>query len=77
MLKLNTFGWISLIVLLIGGLNLGLVGFFDYNLVRAMFGEMSVVTRIIYCLVGLAGLYIIFEGVLSRREIRTHRVRPA
>ena len=77
MVKLNTIGWIALIVLLIGGLTWGLGGFFGFNLVSSLFGEMSVLTRIVYCLVGIGALYVIIEGIMSASEARTHRARPA
>lgn len=48
---------LSLILIIIGGINWGLVGAFDYNLVDGIFGEGSAVARIIYVLVGLAALY--------------------
>lgn len=51
---LNT---ITLILLIVGGLNWGLVGLFDFDLVAAIFGEMSVLSRIVYVLVGLAALW--------------------
>jgi len=54
MKNLDVVVWILLIV---GGLNWGLIGFFEYNLVAAIFGPMTVVTRFIYILVGLAALY--------------------
>jgi uncharacterized protein len=44
-------------LLAIGGLNWGLIGAFDFNLVSAIFGEMTILTRIVYILVGLAALY--------------------
>jgi len=44
------------VLLAIGGLNWGLVGVFDFNLVSAIFGE-TILTRIVYILVGLAALY--------------------
>lgn len=56
--KLSMFDWIALILVIIGGLNWGLIGFFKFNLVAATFGDMSVITRVIYDLVGLAALYI-------------------
>lgn len=56
--KLSMFDWIALILVIIGGLNWGLIGFFKFNLVSATFGDMSVITRVIYDLVGLAALYI-------------------
>lgn len=44
--------------MIIGGLNWGLVGFFDFNLVSAIFGtNLEFITRIIYALVGLASLF--------------------
>lgn len=48
---------IVLLLIIIGGLNWGLVGFFDYNLVDALFGEGSTLARIVYAVVGLAALY--------------------
>ena len=44
-------------LLAIGGLNWGLVGIFNFNLVAAIFGEMSGLSRVIYAIVGLAALY--------------------
>lgn len=46
---------ISFILLVIGGLNWGLVGFFDWNLVAAIFGT-GAIARIIYALVGIAAI---------------------
>jgi len=79
MLKLNKAGWIALVVLIVGGLNWGLVGFFDFNLIAVVFGEMSLLSRVIYCIVGLATVYTIFEGLLSYRvkSTGTHKPHPA
>ncbi|MCM2359604.1 MAG: DUF378 domain-containing protein [Geobacteraceae bacterium] len=44
-------------LLAIGGLNWGLVGFFDFNLISALFGEASVISRVIYALIGFGALY--------------------
>ncbi|MHC4439052.1 MAG: DUF378 domain-containing protein [Planctomycetota bacterium] len=44
-------------LLLIGALNWGLVGFLGFDLVAALFGQMSVLSRIVYALVGIAALY--------------------
>ena len=48
---------LTLILVIVGGLNWGLVGAFDFNLVAALFGEMSPLSRIVYVLVGLSALY--------------------
>lgn len=47
------------IIAIIGALNWGLVGVFGYNLVEALFGPASIVTRAIYILVGLSGLALL------------------
>jgi uncharacterized protein len=48
---------ITLVLLIVGGLNWGLVGAFDFDLVAAIFGDMTPLSRIVYVLVGLAALY--------------------
>lgn len=50
---------LSLILIIIGALNWGLIALFNFNLVDAIFGDFSVLSRIVYGLVGLAGLYSI------------------
>lgn len=57
---------IALILIIIGGLNWGLVGFFDYNLVDAIFGEGSAVARVVYAVVGVAALYKLIVAVSVR-----------
>jgi len=66
--KLNTLDWITLILLVIGGLNWGLIGILDLDLVAVIFGEMSILSRIIYLLVGLSGLYVLLTlGRLGKK----------
>lgn len=48
---------IALVLIIIGAINWGLVGIFNFNLVEAIFGGLSVITRIIYTLVGISGLW--------------------
>ena len=50
---------IALILIIIGAINWGLVGIFNFNLVDAIVGAMSVISRIIYILVGISGLWAI------------------
>lgn len=57
---MKTLDVIVTLLLIIGGLNWGLVGIFDWNLVSAIFGELSVVSRIIYIVVCAAALYQLF-----------------
>lgn len=60
---------ISLLLVIIGAVNWGLIGFFNFNLVSALFGEMTAFSRVIYALVGIAGLYAI--SFLGRDRDRT------
>ncbi len=53
---------IALVLVIIGGLNWGLVGLFDYNLVAMIFGDMSTLSRVVYDLVGLSAIYVAFTG---------------
>lgn len=48
---------IALVLIIIGAINWGLIGIFNFNLVSAIFGEISVISRIIYALVGISGLW--------------------
>lgn len=48
---------IALILIIIGAINWGLIGIFDFNLVEMIFGDMTVLARIIYILVGVSGLW--------------------
>lgn len=50
---------IMLILVIIGAVNWGLIGFFQFNLVDNLFGVASIFSRVIYALVGVAGLYSI------------------
>lgn len=48
-----------LTILIIGAVNWGLVGFFQFDLVAFLFGNMSWFSRIIYAIVGISGLYML------------------
>lgn len=52
---------IALLLIIIGAINWGLIGFFEFNLVDTIFGTMSALSRIIYALVGISGLWCIKE----------------
>lgn len=48
---------VTLLLIIVGGLNWGLIGLFDFNLVAALFGERSALSRIVYILVGASALW--------------------
>ena len=64
---------LTLLLLVVGGLNWGLVGLLGFDLVAALFGEMSALSRIVYTLVGASALWQL--GLLLRgdeaRKVRT------
>ena len=51
----------AFILTVIGALNWGLVGLLKFDLVAAVFGEMSLVTRTVYSIVGVSGLYTLLS----------------
>jgi uncharacterized membrane protein YuzA (DUF378 family) len=65
---------LATILLVVGGLNWGLVGAANFDLVAAIFGPMSPLSRIVYVLVGLAALYRILQWKsMDRRALATAR----
>ncbi len=63
--------WVAMVLAVIGAVNWGLIGLFDFNLVSAIFGPMSTVSRIVYVLVGLSGLYLVFAAATMESRART------
>ncbi|UCE18275.1 MAG: DUF378 domain-containing protein [Gemmatimonadota bacterium] len=68
MSKLSAIDWVALILVVIGGLNWGLVGVFGFDLVAAIFGQMSALGRIVYVIVGLAAIKVILIMALQSRK---------
>lgn len=60
MKKMNILDWITFILVIVGGLNWGLVGLFDYDLVATIFGDGSGLAKTVYTLVGVSALYMVF-----------------
>ncbi len=72
---MNPLARTALALVIVGALNWLLVGLFHFDLVAAIFGPMSVVSRIVYVLVGLSGIYslvLLFQPApaASRSEVR-------
>jgi len=69
MKNLNVVDYIALVLVIVGGLNWGLVGIFNFDLVAAIFGSLSVLSSIIYILVAISSVYLLLIlGKLSRKE---------
>jgi len=64
-LSMNILNKVTLLLLIVGGLNWGLVGLLVFDLVAALFGDMSPLSRVVYSLVGLSALFqliLLFAG---------------
>ncbi len=69
---MKTLDIITSVLLVIGGLNMGLIGFFGFNLLAAIFTEGSAIYHLIYALVGLSALYEIGSFAFGFKEVQ-HR----
>lgn len=64
---------LALTIAIIGAVNWGLIGLFSFDLVAFIFGNMSWFSRIIYALVGIAGLYIITFYMYTGGTAESHK----
>ncbi|MDZ7726250.1 MAG: DUF378 domain-containing protein [Candidatus Campbellbacteria bacterium] len=64
-MKLSTIDWVALVLAIVGGVNWGLVGAFDFDLVATLFGDMTALARVVYVLVGLSALWLIYTAMKS------------
>ena len=64
---MRAFNILTQVLLIVGGLNWLLVGAFGFDLVAALFGEMSPLSRVVYVLVGLSAVYQILPLVSGRQ----------
>ena len=64
-------------LLVVGGLNWGLVGLFGFDLVATIFGEMSVASRVVYALVGVCAVYQAFGWKAIQNRWQAPELQPA
>jgi len=77
MRRLNWLDYVAIVLLVIGGLNWGLVGLFGFNLVAAIFGPLTLISRAIYVLVGLSAIYVAVEAFqFEKRPAGARRATP-
>lgn len=71
-MKSKGFDYFVLTLVIIGAINWGLIGFFKFDLIAFLFGQMTWLSRIVYAIVGISGLYTIslFGRVCSFGENR-------
>lgn len=76
MRRLNAVDWVALVLLVIGGLNWLLVGLFGFNVVAFLFGPFTLISRIIYVLVGIAGIYVAVDAFTFVKRPAGMMARP-
>ena len=62
-MKMNALDKVCVLLVVVGGINWGLVGAFDFNLVDSLFGAGSALSRVVYVVVGLAALQVLYRAV--------------
>lgn len=67
-MKMNALDWIAWILVIVGGLNWGLVGALQFNLVDAIFGVGSTASMVVYVLVGLGALWMIISALMMKKK---------
>jgi len=74
---MKTLNILTLVLVIVGGLNWGLVGLFKFDLVAAIFGGGSVLSRLVYILVGMAAAWQLMplSSAMSSGEIAAQRER--
>lgn len=77
-MRYKTWDWVALSLVILGAINWGLIGLFRFDLIAVIFGGMeSVVSRIIYTLIALAGLYCLsFIGRTREHTHHEHHAHP-
>jgi uncharacterized membrane protein YuzA (DUF378 family) len=68
MKSLNAIDWLMIVLLAVGGLNWGLIGLFHFDLVATLFGDFSILSRIVYGLVGISAVYILASAMRFARK---------
>ena len=67
-MRTNGLDYTILTIVIIGAINWGLIGFFGFDLINVVFGNMTLLSRIIYAIVGLSGLYALtYYGRMQSR----------
>lgn len=60
--------WIALVLVVVGAVNWGLVGLFEFDLVAYLFASMMTVAKVVYVVVGVAGLFLFFASLAHKCE---------
>jgi uncharacterized protein len=67
-MKMNALDWVAWILVVVGGLNWGLVGALNFNVVDMLFGVGSTISMVVYILVGLGALWMIISALTMKKK---------
>ena len=67
-MKKSILYWIAFVLLIVGGLNWGLVGLFNFDLVAVLFGSIPIVAQIVYVLVGLGAVWMLVYKLTKKKR---------
>ena len=65
---MKTIDILAAVLVVVGAINWGLVGLFSFDLVATIFGDMSVISRLVYVVVGIAGAFQVFQWKAIQRR---------
>jgi uncharacterized protein len=66
-MKMNMIDWVAFLLIVVGGINWGLIGFLSFDLVATIFAFAPIVARIIYCAVGVAAVYSLYMATKMKK----------
>ncbi len=75
MKNFTSLDWVAVAILTVGGINWGMIGAFNIDLVSSLFGEMTMVSRTVYALVGISALYTILAAAFVTTETSNRLAR--
>ncbi len=75
-MRLHGTDFAAVLLVVIGGLNWGLVGLFEFNLVQAILGGVPILVRLVYILMGLAAVYTAIRSPYLAHLIKRHPGTP-
>lgn len=67
MKKLNVLDWIALIIVLLGAITWGSMGFVNYDPIWELFGDFTTLSKIIYDVLAIAGIYLVVSVITKRK----------
>jgi uncharacterized membrane protein YuzA (DUF378 family) len=67
-MKMNEMDWAAWILVVVGALNWGLVGAFNFDLVQTILGTSPALVKLVYILVGLSGVYTLYKMMTMKKK---------